>query len=138
MAHYAKLDINGKVLSVNRINDIDNKNEQGIEDESIGILFLQNIHGWASWKKCSYNTIAGKYYNSDGSLGDQSKVFRKNYPAVGYTYDENRDAFIPAKNYPSWILDEEKCIWNAPISKPSENLEDRYMWNETNLSWEKY
>jgi len=138
MAHYAKLDINGKVLSVNVVNNADNKNEQGIEDESIGILFLQNIHGWASWKKCSYNTREGKYYNLDGSLGDQSKAFRKNFPAIGYTYDENRDSFIPTKNYPSWILDEEKCIWHAPISKPSENLEDRYMWNETNLSWEKY
>ena len=138
MAHYAKLDINGKVLSVNVINNADNKNEQGIEDESIGISFLQNIHGWASWKKCSYNTIAGKYYNSDGSLGDQSKAFRKNYPGVGYIYDENRDAFLPNKPYNSWILNEEECVWYAPIPKPSENLEDRYMWNETNLSWEKY
>jgi hypothetical protein len=138
MAHYAKLDINGKVLSVNVIDNINNQNEQGIEDESIGILFLQNIHGWASWKKCSYNTKLGKYYNLDGSLGDQSKAFRKNYPGVGYIYDENKDAFIPPKNYSSWILNEEECIWYAPIPLPSQKLEDRYKWNEDTLSWEKY
>ncbi len=57
---------------------------------------------------------------------------RKNYAGVGYTYDSRKDAFIPPKPYPSWLLDEFTCIWNAPTPRPTDNM---YIWNEDTLAW---
>lgn len=59
---------------------------------------------------------------------------RKNYAGIGFYYNEDLDAFIPPKTYPSWILDEESCQWNAPISMPNDG--NFYKWNEDNTSWE--
>jgi hypothetical protein len=73
-----------------------------------------------TWKQTSYNAS-----------------FRKNYAGVGYTYDGVRDAFLPPKTYPSWVLNEATCQWEAPIPKPAEdNLPSRYYrWQEETLSW---
>jgi hypothetical protein len=60
---------------------------------------------------------------------------RKNYAGIGYTYDAERDAFIPPKPYASWILDETTCQWASPIPYP--NDENRYGWDEFTLSWVK-
>jgi len=60
--------------------------------------------------------------------------YRKNYAGIGYTYDYMRDAFIAPKPYPSWILDEETCTWQAPVSEPSR--ENAYSWNEENQVWD--
>jgi len=61
---------------------------------------------------------------------------RKNYAGLGYTYDSTRDAFIPVKPYPSWVLNEETCLWDCPVVYPSDASEDkRYAWNEDTTSW---
>ena len=124
MAHFAKLGINSKVIGVEVVADADCQNADNNEDETVGIQFLENIHGWPLWKRTSYNTSAGKYYVEDENGqkvlgGDQSKAFRKNYAGIGYTYDEDRDAFIPPKPYASWVVNETTCVWEAPVAYPS-------------------
>lgn len=87
------------------------------------------------WVQTSYNTRGGIHYepNSDIPSPDQSKAVRKNYASVGFTYDTNRNAFIPPQPYPSWLLDEFSCLWNSPVPYPIDGK--RYMWNEPTLSW---
>ena len=77
------------------------------------------------WVQTSYNTIGGQH--------PEGRPLRKNYAGVGYTYDSDRDAFIPPQPYPSWILNEETCLWNPPTPTP---MDDKpYMWDESTLSW---
>ena len=134
MAHFAKLGINSKVIGVEVVADADCQNADGIEDETVGIQFLENIHGWPLWKRTSYNTTANTH-----KLG--GTPFRKNYAGIGHTYDEDRDAFIPPKPYASWILDETKGIWGSPVTYPTvEEYGDpakRYniSWDEPNTRW---
>lgn len=64
----------------------------------------------------------------DGSI-------RKNYAGIGFSYDANRDAFIPPKPYPSWILNEDTCLWECPVAYPDDGNE--YIWNETNQTWDE-
>jgi hypothetical protein len=79
-----------------------------------------------TWIQTSYNTRGGQH-----TLG--GTPLRKNYAGIGYTYNTQLDAFIPPKPYASWILDEETCLWNAPIAKP----EGDHRWNEDSLTWEE-
>ena len=140
MAHFAKLDINNVVLSVVVVTDSNTTNINGIEDEDIGIKFLEKITGWPLWKKTSYNTRGGKYYNQDGSEGDQSKSYRGNYAGMGFIYDQNNNIFIPQKPFPSWSLNISTASWEAPISIPNtqtNGLKDEYNWNESLQSWDK-
>lgn len=142
MANFAKLNTDKTVISVVVVDNVNITNSNGIEEENLGVQFLEKITGWPLWKKTSYNTKAGKYYNQDGSEGDQTKAFRKNFAAINYIYDEIRDAFIPLKpiEYNSWILNETSCTWEAPIPYPNTETngkKDEYTWNETNLSWDK-
>ena len=60
--------------------------------------------------------------------------FRKNYAGIGYTYDKDRDAFIPPKPYPSWVLNEDTCRWDAPTPMPDD--EQMYIWNEETQTWD--
>lgn len=142
MAHYAKLGINSKVIGVEVVADADCQDSNGNEDEAVGVQFLENIHGWPLWKKTSYNTRDGKHYQADGSeSSDQSKAFRKNYAAIGYTYDEDRDAFYAPKPYNSWVLNETTCTWHAPVTYPSVTEYGdpaklyRISWDESNTRW---
>jgi len=134
MAHFAKLGINSKVIGVEVVADADCQNADNIEDESVGIQFLEHIHGWPLWKKTSYNTTANTH-----KLG--GTPFRKNYAGTGYTYDEDRDAFIPPKLYASWVLNETTCIWESSIAYPSVTTygdpAKNYIinWDETNTRW---
>lgn len=137
MAHFAKLSEDNKVLSVEVVSDEDTKNDNGVEEESIGIQFLTAIHGWPLWAKCSYNTRGGKHFNQDGTeSSDQSKAFRKNFPGIGYTWDSNKDMFYAPQPFPSWTLDEISGEWKPPTPKssmpPSEN---GYHWDEATTSW---
>lgn len=59
--------------------------------------------------------------------------FRKNFAGVGYTYDAQRDAFIPPQPFPSWTLNEDTCLWNAPTPMPTDG--QRYQWDEATTSW---
>jgi len=135
MAHFAKIGLNSKVIEVLSVNNEVLKDFDGIEREDIGVDFLTKLTGWAIWKQTSYNTKGGKYYNNNGTLGDQSKAFRKNYAGIGYTYDEDKDAFIPPKpKINSWVLNEDTCYWEAPIPMPTDG--QNYNWNEQTLSWD--
>jgi hypothetical protein len=117
MAHFAKIGLNNKVIEVLSVNNEVLKDANGIEQESIGIDFLTKLTGWAIWKQTSYN----------GNI-------RKNHAGIGYTYDEDRDAFIPPKPFNSWVLNEDTCRWDAPVVKPDDG--QRYNWNETIQNWE--
>ena len=85
------------------------------------------------YKQTSYNTHGGVH-----SLG--GTPFRKNYAGLGYTYDAQRDAFIPPKPYASWVLDENTCLWNSPIPMPSDATlgppPKMYNWNEETIGWD--
>ena len=130
MAYFAKIGLNNKVISVHSVHDNELKDSNGVEQENIGIEFLTNLHGWAVWKQTSYNNN-----------------IRKNFAGIGFTYDEDRDAFIPPKPYTSWTLNETTCLWEAPIEKPitydqgrtdvdGNELPDIYTWNEETTSWD--
>lgn len=90
-----------------------------------------------SWIKTSYNTREGVHYDPNTSTPseDQSKALRKNYAGIGYVYDSVRDAFYQPKPFESFTLNEETCIWEAPIPAPTDDK--FYEWNEDNLSWEE-
>jgi len=148
MAHFAELDNNNTVLRVIVVNNaviIEN----GIESEQKGIDFCKSLYGQnTNWKKTSYNTVEGIYYTPNSEQfsfivhPDQSKSFRKNYAGPGFKYDQNLDAFITPQPYPSWILDTNKGVWNAPVAYPSDmgSINDEgkttvYTWDEATLSW---
>jgi hypothetical protein len=124
MAHYAFLDQNNIVTEV-----IVGKDESNFDWEMQYGMF----RGQAC-KRTSYNTHGGIHYDSNNEpSADQSKAFRKNYAGIGYSYDPQRDAFIPQKPLPSWILDDFSCLWIAPIPKPAD--EKDYQWDEESQSW---
>ena len=87
------------------------------------------------WIKTSYNTRGGVYYENDtGEIhDDQSLALRKNFASIGFTYDRERDAFIPPKPFPSWVLNEFTCWWQAPVARPKDDKP--YSWNEDTNSW---
>ena len=127
MASFAKIGLNNKVIEVQSVVNEVLHDSNGVEQENIGIDFLTKITGWAIWKQTSYNTQAGVH-----KLG--GTPLRKNFAGIGYTYDEDRDAFIHKKPYNSWILNEQTCQWEAPVAKPNDGK--LYNWNETNLTWD--
>jgi hypothetical protein len=118
MAHYAFLDENNIVTEV-----IVGKNEgeEGIDwEQHYGAFRGQPC------KRTSYNTYGGVH--SGGGT-----PYRKNYAGIGFTFDAERDAFIPPKPYASWLLNEDSCLWNAPVPYPDDGK--RYQWDEATLSW---
>jgi hypothetical protein len=110
MAHYAVLD-----------NNIVTQVFVG-KDEDEGDINWEEYYGA---KRTSFNTSGGVHAN-DGT------AFRKNYAGIGYTYDEERDAFIPPQPYPSWTLNEDTCLWDSPLPYPEEGM---YEWDEDNQEW---
>ena len=119
MAHYAVLDENNIVTQV----------------------FVGKDEGEMDWdwelyygaKRTSYNTHGG-VHSEDGT------PFRKNYAGIGYTYDEDRDAFIPPQPYPSWTLNDDTCLWECPVEQPDpiENEDGTvtfHIWDEDNQEW---
>jgi hypothetical protein len=127
MASFAKIGLNNKVIEVLSVNNEVLKDANGIEQESIGVDFLTKLTGYPVWKQTSYNTHGGVH-----SLG--GTPLRKNQAGIGFTYDEDRDAFIPPQPYNSWILNEDTCRWDAPVVKPDDG--QKYIWNETIQNWE--
>jgi len=85
------------------------------------------------WIKTSYNTYGGKHYNPETREEDDGTPLRKNFAGVGFTYDKERDAFIPRKPFESWVLDEDTCLWEAPVDYPDDGQE--YIWNEGMINW---
>lgn len=122
MATFAKLSLGSKVIAVHSV-----VNEVATTEQA-GIDFLNKLHNYPFWKQTSYNTHGGVH-----QLG--GTPFRKNHAAIGYTYDEDRDAFIPKKPFSSWVLNESTCLWEAPSAKPDDGK--RYFWNESTKSWDE-
>ena len=79
------------------------------------------------WIQTSYNTHGGQH--------PEGRPLRKNYAGIGYSYDRQRDAFIPPKPFTSWVLNEATCFWDAPVALPTDG--HQYMWNEATISWEQ-
>ena len=134
MASFAKIGLNNKVIEVLSVNNEVLKDANGIEQESIGIDFLTKLTGYPLWKQTSYNTYGGVHSSGGISL-------RKNHAGIGYTYDEDRDAFIPKKPFNSWVLNEDTCLWEAPVAMPTltqEQIDNKnyYKWNEQNQTWD--
>ena len=116
MAHFAEIGLNNTVLRVIVVHNNDCLLD-GVETESVGAEFCRNLLG-GTWMQTSYN----------GSI-------RKNYAGAGYTYDSERDAFIPPKPYASWVLNETTCTWDAPTPMPID--EKKYSWDEETTSWKE-
>jgi hypothetical protein len=131
MASFAKIGLNGKVIEVLSVANEVLHDSNGIEREDIGIDFLTKLTGYPVWVQTSYNT--------NGGVHDKNGIpLRKNHAGIGMIYDEDRDAFIIKKPFNSWILNEQTCLWEAPIVKPTEQLENNqyYSWNESIINWE--
>jgi hypothetical protein len=90
-------------------------------------------HDGYIYRRTSYNTRGGVHGSNGQASADQTKAFRKNYAGLGYTYDAARDAFIPPKPYNSWVLNEDACLWEAPVAMPNDG--NRYTWDEATLAW---
>jgi hypothetical protein len=125
MAHMARV-INGVVVAVH------SRTPEYNATQVDGFQFVQT----------SYNVRGGVYYDNATGLPveNQAQVIaaqdgrqRKNYAGIGYRYDTERDAFIPPTPYPSWKLNEDTCLWEAPIPYPSDNKQ--YIWNEAEQEW---
>jgi hypothetical protein len=116
MAHFAKVN-NGIVEEVI------------VAEAEFFETFVDSSPG--EWIQTSYNTKGGIHYqpNSNIPSDDQSKALRKNYAGIGYSYDKQRDAFIPPKPFNSWILNETTCRWESPVAYPTDG--QVYKWNET-------
>ena len=119
MAHYAFLNENNIVTEV-----IPGKDEgtEGIDWEQ----WYGQYRG-QSCKRTSYNTLGNVHTN--GGI-----PFRKNYAGIGFTYDAQRDAFVPPKPFNSWLLNEDTCLWQAPVVYPTDG--QSYQWNEDNQNWD--
>lgn len=110
MAHYAFLDEENIVIEV----------IAGIEEsELIESLDPETWYANFRGQRCKRTSYNGN--------------IRKNYAGVGYFYDEEKDAFIPPKPYESWILNEDTCLWKAPVNYPE--TDGFYTWDEDTTSW---
>jgi hypothetical protein len=125
MAYFAKLGTGNIIETVISINNSVITDSNGIEQEQLGSDFINKLYNTRDvWKQTSYNNN-----------------IRKNFAGIGYQYDQTRDAFIAPKPYPSWILNETTCQWEAPVAKPTltqEQIDNKnyYNWNETIKNWE--
>jgi hypothetical protein len=85
------------------------------------------------WIQTSYNTRGGQHYDPETGEVDDGTPLRKNYAGVGFTYDRDKDAFIPPQPYASWTLDDDTCLWEAPVAYPDDG--EMYTWDEETTSW---
>lgn len=116
MAHFAQIDENNQVAQVIVVNNNVITDELAAENEQQGIDFCKTICGKdTQWLQTSYNAS-----------------FRKNFASVGFTFDQQRNAFIPPQPFTSWVLNEETCRWTAPLPCPSDG---NYEWDEETVSW---
>jgi len=121
MSHFAKLDENNLVTFVT----VGRQEDDGLEEEL-------TARTGDVYRQTSYNTYGGVHYTDGEPSADQSKALRYNYAGIGYSYDADRDAFIPPQPHPSWVLDEATCQWVAPIAYPAEGV---HVWDEQAGDW---
>lgn len=112
MSHFAKV-VDGKVTQVI------------VAEPEFFDTFVDSSPG--EWIQTSYNTMGGQH--------PEGRPLRKNYAGIGFTYDKERDAFIPPKVYASWVLNEDTCLWQAPVPRPDDGKP--YVWNEETTSWDE-
>jgi hypothetical protein len=115
MAHFAQLNEENLVTQVIVVANQDTADQDGVENEAIGIEFCTNLLG-GKWVQTSYNAN-----------------IRKNYAGIGYKYDAALDAFIPPQPFASWTLNNETAQWEAPTPYPADDK--RYTWDEATTSW---
>ena len=118
MAHFAELNADNIVLRVIVVNNAELLDANGREQEAVGVAFCQSLFG-GRWVQTSYN----------GS-------FRVRFAGQGYTYDENHDAFIAPKPFPSWFFSENALDWVPPVPHPEDGK--RYLWDENTTSWAEW
>lgn len=116
MAHFAQLNEHDIVTQVIVVNNNELLDDYGYESEVNGIKFCEKLLG-GTWVQTSY-----------------SGSFRKNFAGIDYKYDRQRLAFIPPKPFESWVLNENTCQWNSPVSYPNDG--NIYHWNEKTQSWD--
>lgn len=112
MGHFAKV-VDGKVTQVI------------VAEQEFFDTFVDTSPG--EWIRTSYNTHGGQH--------PEGRPLRKNYAGIGYTYDRQRDAFIPPQPFPSWTLNEDTCLWDCPVPCPTDGK--RYEWDEATTSWKE-
>lgn len=117
MAHYAKVK-DGVVTQVI------------VAEPEFFDTFVDNEPG--EWIQTSYNTRGGVHYGQDGEPDDGTPL-RKNYAGIGFTYDRDKDAFIPPQPFASWGLNDDTCLWEAPVAYPDDG--NMYKWDEDNIQW---
>ena len=127
MSHFAKLDENNVVVFVT----VGRQEDDGLEAEL-------TARTGDVYKQTSYNTRGGVHYDPETGLPseDQTKALRFNYAGIGYTFDPDKGtdgAFVPAKPFESWVLDEDTCLWEAPIPYPTDG--EAYTWDEDAGDW---
>ena len=121
MKYFAKIELNNKVTQVLTIDDSVLKDANGNEHESLGVAFLTELTKWPIWKE---------------TWRDESQ--RKHFAGIGFTYDEERNAFIGPQPFPSWTLNEDTCDWNPPTPFPEIGPDKKkYKWHEETISWEE-
>ena len=118
MAYFAEIDNTNTVTRVLAVPDA--QQERGQDFLAIDLAL------GGTWVQTSYNTLGGVHANGGTPL-------RKNYAGIGYTYDADRDAFIPPKPYESWLLNDDTCLWDAPVPHPTDGK--FYRWDEDTVSW---
>lgn len=130
MAHWARVENN--LVTMVLVGDNSEPDE--------GFEFISTTFG-GTWIKTSVNTLGNVYYSQDRDengnripADDQSRALRYNYAGIGFVYDEQLDAFIPPRPHDSWVLNENTCLWEAPIEKPDQG--DHY-WSEDSMSWQE-
>ena len=111
MAHFAQINENNMVTQV-----------IVVEQDTLNTGLFGDP---ASWIQTSYNTRGGQH--------PEGRPLRKNYAGIGYSYDPTRDAFIPPKPFNSWLLNEETCLWDAPVPYPTDDK--MYLWDEDTVNW---
>ncbi len=127
MAHFAKIIPHPTEAGKGIVVQVISVTDDNAPTEAAGLDFLRKLYGpGIIWKQTSYNTHGGVHTEGKTPL-------RMNYAGIGYIYDAGRDAFIPPKPYPSWVLNETKGIYDPPISAPTDGK--RYGWDETNTTW---
>ena len=119
MAHYAKV-VDGNVVNII------------VADEDFFVSFIDDSPG--EWIQTSYNTKGGIHYHPITKEPSENPQLRYNYASIGGVYDKDADAFYDQKPYPSWILNTESYLWEAPVPRPNE--QDRFNWNEETQSWD--
>jgi hypothetical protein len=118
MGHYAKV-VDGIVVNVI------------VAEADFFDTFIDESAG--TWVQTSYNTRGGVHYDSETHEPDGGTPLRKNYASIGYTYDRVRDAFIPPQPFPSYTLNEDTCLWEAPVPYPEDG--NLYIWDEDAGNW---